>query len=128
MNFFYSFVVLKSLATLFNIIFAFIKLSKLLNFLKSNLISLSLYEIKVFLNSLSTTLSTKLLSCVAKSDNLLIDSIILGLNSFSIYGISKFLTLFLVYTFSLLDSSNLGLRFSSTQYCSILFYQFQSKA
>ena len=53
--------------------------------------------------------------CVREIVSSAVVSIIFGLNSFWIYGISSFLILFLVYVLSLFVLSNLGCNFFSSQ-------------
>ena len=80
---------------------------------------LTFSNITKFLYSFFTISLKYFASCLAKTANLFNESTMFGLNSFFMYGISKFLILFLVYILSLLVLSNFGSSLFSSQYASI---------
>ena len=102
-------VVPKSSLIVYSINLLFITNSRLLNFFRSKIIWLFAFfciqscvstvfsrDTHISSNAFCVTLFNYSLSSVATSDNLFIVFNIFGLNSFFIYGITQFLTLFLV--------------------------------
>lgn len=109
------FVVPKILIIVYNTSLDFITFSNLLNFFKSKTISSLLSANFKSSKFLSTCFSIYSSSSPTNSDSLFNVFIILGLNSFFIYGINIFLILFLVYSFSKFVLSILGSKFFSLQ-------------